>query len=437
MTPSDPTSGRPGPLPGLAPLLAPALGFYLDLHRYPELSGQEERTAERFAGWLAADGYRVERGVGGHGVVGELRNGAGPVVLLRAELDALPVREDTGVPYASTATARTADGRTVPVSHACGHDAHLACLAGAASWLARAAHRWRGTLLVVGQPAEETLSGARALLADGLYERFGPPEAVLAQHTAPFPAGMVAHADGPVAAGSVTLEAVVSGGGTHASTPHRAADPVLIAAAAVLRLQAVVARETAPAEQLVLTVGSLEAGSAGNVVPDRAVLRVTARAFAPHLLDRAAAAVERVVRAEASASAAPAEVTVEEVSRSMPTVPDPDLTERVRAAHRALFGPARVSGWQPMFATEDLPLLGGDGAALHGHPGIRTGYWMLGSVGPEEWAAAPGGAAEKLSSLPQNHAPRYLPHPRLTLETGIAALATGALAALGAGERTG
>lgn len=423
---------RPGPLPGVAPLLPPVVELYLDLHRAPELSGAEERTAARFATWLAADGYRVERGIGGHGVVGELRNGPGPVVLLRAELDALPVREATGLPYASTATGTTADGRTCPVAHACGHDAHLACLAGAAAWLARSRDRWQGTLLIVGQPAEETLSGARAMLEDGLYQRFPPPAVVLAQHTAPFPAGMVAHGDGAVMAGSTTLEVVIEASGGHAATPHLCADPVLIAAAAVLRLQAVVARETAPAEQLVLTVGALQAGLIGNVVPDRALLRVTARGFTEQVLDRAAAAVERIVRAEAAASAVPAEVGVRVLSRSAATVPDPIVTDAVRAAHQAQFGADRVARWQPCLATEDFPLLTGAGAALHGLPEIRAGYWMLGSAGPDQWAAAPGDtAAEKLAALPQNHAPQYRPHARLTLETGVSALVTAALAEFG------
>ncbi len=367
----------------------------------------------------------------------ELRNGPGPVVMLRAELDALPVREATGLSYVSSATGTTADGRTCPVAHACGHDAHLACVAGAASWLARSADRWQGTLLVVGQPAEETLSGARAMLEDGLYRRFTPPSVVLAQHTAPFPAGMVAHADGPVMAGSVTLEAVIAGSGGHASTPYLAADPVLIAAAAVLRLQAVVARETAPSEQLVVTVGSLEAGLTGNVVPDRAVLRVTARGFSEQVLDRAAAAVERIVRAEAAASAVPAQVTVDVVSRSTATVPDPQVTSGVRAAHRALFGEHRVTGWPPSLATEDFALLTGAGAELHGFADIRAGYWMLGATGPDQWAAAPGtSAAQKLAALPQNHAPEYRLHARLTLQTGVSAMVAAALAEFAAaGER--
>jgi hippurate hydrolase len=425
----------PAALPGVAALLASTTELYLDLHRRPELSGAEVRTAALFADRLEADGFRVLRGVGGHGVAAELRNGDGPAVLLRAELDALPVAEDTGVPYASTVLAYGPGGQSVPVMHACGHDAHLACAAAAARWLAGHRDRWRGTLLMVGQPAEETLSGARALLEDGLYERITPPDEVLAQHTAPFPAGMVAHADGPLLAGSVTLEVVFEGDGGHAATPHLTADPLLAAAGAVVRLPAVAAREADPAARLVVTAASLHTGDAaqpGNVIASRAVLRVTARAFTEAALDQSVTAVERIARAEAAAAALPPRIRVTELSRSGVTVPDPGVTAAVRAAHRDRFGAARVTGWPPSPATEDFPLLTGAGARLHGRPGIRGAYWMLGSVGPAQWAAAAGkGAAEKLSALPANHSPRYLPSVRLTLETGTTALVTAALARLG------
>ncbi|MFG2845923.1 amidohydrolase [Kitasatospora sp. NPDC048296] len=411
--------------------LARAAEFYLDLHRHPELSGAEERTAARFADRLADAGYRVIRGIGGHGVAAVLRNGAGPVVMLRAELDALPVAERTGLPYASTVTGRTADGRQVPVMHACGHDVHLACAAGAAAALAEARTGWRGTVLVVGQPAEETLSGARAMLADGLYRRFEPPSVVLAQHTAPLPAGMVAHGRGPVTAGSRTLRVVIHGRGGHAGAPQLAVDPVVAAAAVVLRLQSIVSQETSPAEQLVVTVGSLEAGGQGNVIPDRATLNVTVRGFTEQALERAAAAVRRIVRGEAVASGCPREPEFDEVSRSGVNTPDPALSQQVRTAHRQLFGAERVADWPPALATEDFPLFGDAGAELHGVPGIRTAYWMLGMVGPDQWAAAPGtGAAQKLAALPANHSPEFRPQVGMTLRTGISALFSAATACL-------
>ncbi|MFD7638843.1 amidohydrolase, partial [Streptomyces sp. NPDC059873] len=238
-------------LDGIRGILRPAAAFCLDLHRHPELSGEERRTAARLGEWLTEAGYEVTGEIGGHGVVGVLRNGDGPRVLIRAELDALPVTERTGLPYASEG----------PAMHACGHDLHLAAAAGAASLLSRARDRWRGTVVIIGQPAEETLVGARAMLADGLYERFGRPDVVLAQHTAPLPSGMVAHGYGPMLAGSAGFEVVVHGRAGHAGTPQLAVDPVVTAAAAVLRLQSVVARESAPTEPAVLNVGSFHAGS--------------------------------------------------------------------------------------------------------------------------------------------------------------------------------
>ncbi|MFG3585857.1 amidohydrolase [Streptomyces sp. NPDC047990] len=436
-TPQGPDRSPARPvLPGLDTLLPATTELYLDLHRHPELSGAESRTAARFADWLAEDGFHVLRGIGGHGVAASLSNGAGPAVLLRAELDALPVAERTDVPYASTVTAPGPDGHPVPVMHACGHDAHLACAAAAARWLADRRDSWRGTLLVVGQPAEETLSGARAMLEDGLYDRITPPDVVLAQHTASFPAGMVAHADGPVLAGSLTLEVTFEGDGGHAATPHLTADPLLAAAGTVTRLSTIVARETDPAERLVVSASSLrtvDAGRSGNVIASRAVLHVTVRAFSEAALDRAAASVERIARAEAGSAARPPRVTVARSSRSGVTLADADVTASVRAAHVAAFGTSRVTGWPATSATEDFPLLTGAGAHLHGHPGIRGAYWMLGAIGPAQWAAAPGtGAAEKLRRLPGNHSPRYLPSVRLTLETGTTALVTAALALLAA-----
>lgn len=418
-------------------VLARAAELYAAVHREPELSGAEERTAARFAAALRDTGLDVTTGVGGHGVVGVLRNGPGPVVLARAELDALPVREATGLPYASTVTAPGPDGAPVPVMHACGHDAHLAALAGAAATLAGEAAGWRGTLLVVGQPAEETLSGAAAMLADGLYTRFPAPSHALAQHVSPLPAGMVAHAEGPLLAGSATVEVVLHGRGGHAGTPQLAADPVVGAAALVLRLQTVVSRETGPGEPLVVTVGALRAGTpgGGNVIADRAVLEVTLRAFGDATLDRALAAVRRLVRAEAAAAPEPAppapEIRV--LSRSCPTVPDPDVTHAVRAAHLAAFGPHRVTRSQPSLATEDFARYGDAGRDLHGVGGIRTGYWMLGGTGPRRWAeaAAPGtDPAARLAALPPNHSPHFAPHPRLTLETGITAMSAAIRACL-------
>ncbi|MFF5337956.1 amidohydrolase [Streptomyces sp. NPDC013181] len=415
--PRPPDAAHPALTPALARgTVRPALTLYLDVHRHPETSGEEARTAALFADRLTAAGLDVTRGVGGHGVVGVLRNGDGPRVYLRAELDALPLAERTGLPYASTG----------PAMHACGHDLHLAAATGAADLLARTTAHWRGTLVVVGQPAEETLTGARALLADGLYERFGRPGAVLAQHAAPLPAGLVAHGGphAPVTAASAALTVLVHGRGGHAATPHLTVDPVVTSAAVISRLQTIVAREAAPAEQLTLTVGTVRAGTAVNVVPDTAELGIGLRALSDAALDRALAAVERIVRAECAASACPRDPELTVVSRAPALHTDPAATEAVRSAHTALYGPERVTGWPPSLASEDFPLYGDAGRALHGEAGIPLVYWMLGTTSPRQWAATGG------RDIPPNHSPHFAPAVRTALPAAITALTSAALTML-------
>jgi hippurate hydrolase len=423
---TPPTSGRGSPPPGAENLLVragdvlrPALALYLDLHAHPEPSGQEARTADRFGRRLAAAGCEVTHGVGGHGVVGVLRNGDGPRVWLRAELDALPMRERTGLPYAS---------RRTDAMHACGHDLHLAAAAGAADLLARLSDRWRGTLLVVGQPAEETLSGAEAMLSDGLYERFGRPGVVLAQHAAPLPSGTVAHApDGtPMAAAGAVLDVVLHGQGGHAATPHLAVDPVVAAAAVVTRLQTVVARETAPADQVTLTVGTLRAGTAANVIPDRAELGVGVRASSEASLDRALTAVRRIVLAESAAAGAPREPEVTVASRSAALRCDPHTTDAIRRAHAGLLGSGRVLSWPGSMATEDFPLFGDAGATVHGQHGVPLVYWMLGVVGADAWRRATADGPDASPPAP-NHSPHFAPHVGSALRPAIAALTSAAL----------
>jgi amidohydrolase len=420
-------TGPDGPRPGTPPavpseVLRPALELYLDLHAHPEPSGAEARTAERFAEALRAAGCTVTPGVGGHGVVGVLHGASrsGPVVLLRAELDALPVTENTGLPYAS---------RVPGMMHACGHDLHLAALAGAVAMLARRRDRWRGTVLVVGQPAEETLDGARAMLEDGLYDRFGVPDVALAQHTAPLPAGTVAHGRGPVLAGSTSLDVRVHGRGGHGGAPQLTVDPVVTAAAAVLRLQTVVSRETAPAEQAVLTVGALHAGERANIVPDSAELSVGLRAFGPVALARMEAAVERIVRAECAAGGCPREPDLVVTARSPVLEPDGPLQATLRGAHERLLGRERVLPWQAGTAAEDFGWFGAAGADVHGSAAVRTAGWVRGVTGPHTgWPAArasAGGAygtRGEARGVPANHAPEFAPDVRVALPTGIAAM---------------
>ncbi|MFC9029006.1 amidohydrolase [Streptomyces arboris] len=413
-------TGAMGALPLPRPLLRSTLALYLDLHAHPELSGHEHRTADLLAARLADHGLAVTRAVGGgHGLVGVLRNGPGPTVLLRTELDALPVTEATGLPYASTVPG---------VMHACGHDLHIAAVTGAVALLTADRDSWRGTLLVVGQPAEETLSGARPMLEDGrLYERFGTPDAVLAQHAAPLPAGTVAHAPGgaPLMAGSIAADVILHGRGGHAATPHLTVDPVLMAAATVLGLQSVAAHATAPAEQAVLTVGSVRAGERGNITPDTAELSLTARAFTDSALDRLLAAATRVVRAQAAAAGAPRDPELTVTARSPALLPDPALTAAVRRAHEGALGAARVLDAAPATATEDFPHFAAGGAP--------TAYWLLGTTGVREWRAARAGGAP----VDPNHAPGFAPDVRTALPAGITALAAAARQVLGGGPGDG
>lgn len=393
--------------------LRQAVEFYLDLHAHPEPSGAERRTAGRLAAWLSRHGCTVTRGVGGgHGVVGVLRNGPGPTVALRAELDALPVAEQTGLPYASTVPG---------VMHACGHDLHLAAAAGALARLAAVRDTWQGTVLILGQPAEETLEGARAMVEDGLYERFGTPDLVLAQHAAPLPAGTIAHpGPGPLMPGSIALDAVIHGRGGHGGTPQLTVDPVLAAAATVVRLQSVVSRETAPADQVVVTVGSLRAGERANVIPDRAELGITVRAFQDAALARAAASVERIIRAECDASGCPEPPGLTVTSRSPALTPDTAAASALRRVHADLFGEHRVALAPPTTATEDYAHFGGSGVPL--------AYWLLGTTGARRWRAARDGG----EPVPANHSPHFAPDVRGALPAGIAALTAAALHTLSA-----
>jgi len=399
-------------LVGQRAVVADATTLYRDLHANPELSGAEHRTAERFAGWLEADGLDVATQIGGHGVAALLDNGPGPLVMLRAELDALPIAEETDLPYRSTG----------PVMHACGHDLHMAAVAGAARLLAATRDAWSGRLLVLGQPAEETLTGARAMLDDGLFERFGTPDVALAQHAVPLLVGMVAHVAGSVTACAASIEVVVHGLGGHAATAELGIDPVVAAAAIVLRLQTIVSRELPAMEPATLHVGSLRAGTAGNVMPERATLELTLRALSDATLERMLGAVERIVNAECAASGCVRPPEIRVLSRSPVNVNDAAAMATTRAAHEAMLGPERVAAWPPSLATEDFPHYAAAGAA--------TVYWMLGCVGPEQWkAAAALPAEERSSAIPGLHSPRFAPDDR-TLPFGIAVMVASALAHL-------
>src|SRR3954453_20853514 len=312
--------------------------MYRDLHEHPELSHQEQRTAGVVAARLRHAGFEVHERVGGTGVVGVLRNGDGPAVLLRADMDALPVREATGLPYASAATGIDAAGTEVPVMHACGHDVHVACLAGAAQLLADGTQHWHGTLIALFQPAEEVGDGARGMVEDGLAALVPVPQVALAQHVLPFRAGSVGTRAGAALSAADSMRITVHGRGAHGSMPQAAVDPVVLAAMIVVRLQTVVSREVAPGETAVLTVGSLQAGTKSNVIPDRAVLQLNVRTFSEATRQTVLDAIRRIVTAECEASGCPREPEFELFDRFPLTDNDPAVTERVATAFADLFG---------------------------------------------------------------------------------------------------
>jgi hippurate hydrolase len=399
--------------------------LYRDLHQHPELSLQEYRTARLLADALRPLGFEVTERVGGTGVVGLLRNGDGPVVMLRADFDALPVLEETGLPYASTTSAPGPDGGTVPVMHACGHDMHAACQVGAATLLSRAQDTWSGTLLVVFQPAEELIRGARDMVADGLFTRFPTPGIVLGQHVGPLPAGMIGHASGPIMAASDSAKVVLYGRGGHGSRPEAAVDPVLMAANVVTRLQGIVAREVPPAQTAVVTVGRLQAGTKDNVIPGTAELGINVRSYTPAVRDLVRAAVERIVNAEAAASAAPRPPDITWASGAPVLVSDPAATTATVAAFTGHFGTERVMPMPLITASEDVGVFGE--AA-----GAPTVFWFWGGLDTQ---TVLGALAEgRLDTLPGNHSGFFAPVIEPTLSTGVQALTLAARTWLGPGR---
>ncbi|WP_435178326.1 amidohydrolase [Actinacidiphila sp. bgisy145] len=393
--------------------------LYRDLHRHPELGLHERRTAAKAAEALRDCGYQVTEGVGGTGVVAVLANGDGPVVMARADMDALPVREQTGLPYASTATVPGADGTDQPVMHACGHDMHVTCLVGCARLLAGAKDAWRGTFVALFQPSEENGDGADAMVADGLTDLAPRPDVVLAQHVLPYPAGYVGTRAGSVLSAADSLRVTVYGRGAHGSMPQAAVDPVVMAAMIVVRLQTVVSREVAATDPVVLTVGSIHAGSGPNVIPDRAVLQLNVRTYDDATRARVLDAVERIVRAECQASGAPREPEIEKAAAFPPTVNDEAPTRRVAAAFSAYFGDSAQT-LDRQTASEDM-------SEIPKAFGVPFTYWGVGCTDPERYerAVREGTTA---ADIPVNHSPAFAPVIQPTLDTGVSAMAVAALA---------
>ena len=384
-------------------------GIYRDLHAHPELSFQEERTSRVVAEHLRGWGYEVTTGIGGTGVVGILDNGPGPSVLLRADMDALPMEEKTGLDFASTQRATDRLGNDVPVMHACGHDVHVTCLLGAASALAADRTGYSGRVMVLFQPAEELGCGAKAMIDDGLFERVGTPAVVLGQHVAPLPAGTIAIHPGMALAASDSLTVTLHGRGGHGSRPETTVDPIVMAAATVMRLQTIVSRETAGTETAVVTVGMISAGTTNNIIPDEAELRLNVRTYDPHVRERTLGAITRIVQAEAAASGAP-EASVEHTDYFPSLMNDPDAVARTGAAFRAWLGPERVVDLGTMTGSEDVGLLAEEA-------GVPCAFWFLGGADPAlfEHAASEAQVMEVARAAPSNHSPllrsRRRPHP--------------------------
>lgn len=396
-------------LDGLVRIRAWQEDFYRDLHSHPELSGHESRTSDAVAERLAAWGFEVHRP--GGGVVGVLANGTGATVLARADMDALPVTELTGLPYASTQTAVDETGATVGVSHACGHDVHVTCLLGAAELLAGRRDRWGGRFVALFQPAEETASGANGMLEDGLAERIPRPDVAVAQHVLGLEAGMIGTTVGPVMSAGDSVRITLFGKGSHGSMPHLSVDPVVLAASVVLRLQTIVARETKPGEFAVVTVGSSIAGTKSNIIPDRAVLLLNVRTYDEAVRHHVLEAIERIVRAECEGAGSPEPPTFEYYDQYPLTSNDANVAARVGAAFGEHF-PERVVDLGRVTASEDF-------SRIPDAFGTPYFYWGVGGF-PADVDAPP------------NHSPFFAPLVQPTLDTGTSALVVASLAYLGA-----
>jgi amidohydrolase len=394
-------SGSDTVLAGLDSELGWLRETYTRLHRHPELSLEEHETSKLVEEKLTAFGYSVTR-IGGTGVVGVLANGDGPTVLARADMDALPVTEATGLPYASAV-----DG----VMHACGHDLHVSALLGAAKLMADGRAAWSGTYLALFQPAEEVGAGSRAMVDDGLVTKVPRPDVALAQHVMPIPAGTVATTAGPVLSAGDSLKITVYGKGAHGSMPHMSVDPVVLAASIVLRLQSIVSRETKPGDFAVVTVGALNAGTKSNIIPDHATLLLNIRTYDNLVRARVLAAIERIVRGECVTAGSPREPDFGYYDQFPLTSNDPAVTEQVRAAFSAHFGADAVRHAERQTASEDF-------SRIPDAFGVPYTFWLLGGADPETYrAAAAKGTVSQ--DIPGNHSPFFAPVIDPTLSMGV------------------
>jgi amidohydrolase len=397
------------------------LALYQHLHAHPELSFMEVNTAALMAKELRALGIDVAEKVGRMGVVAVLRNGPGPTVLLRTDMDALPLKETTGVPYASTAIVRDLQGRDQPSMHACGHDVHMTSLIGAARTLTALRARWSGTIVFIAQPAEEIVAGAKAMLDDGLYTRFAKPDFALTFHDdALMPAGHVGYREGPFMSGVSSMDILVRGVSGHGSAPHTAKDPVLLASQIVVALQAIVSREVAPGTRAVVTVGTIHGGLKRNIIPDEVKLELTLRAFDPAVMAKLIASVRRITAGTAQAAGVPEDrlpvVTVTEESVGV-TINDPALTRRLADVFTTWLGVERVIQVEPINAAEDFSLYGQTADRI---PSV---LWRVGATAPEKFAES----VRTGIPVPSNHNSGFAPVPEPTIVTGVTTMTAAVL----------
>jgi len=387
-----------------------ARALYLDIHQNPELSSHETQTAAKLAGRLRDLGYTVTEHVGGTGIVAILKNGAGATVMLRTELDGLPVEEQTGLPYASKVRTKDDSGRDVGVMHACGHDVHMASLFGTAAIMAHSKDTWHGTLILIGQPAEETISGAKRMIEDGLMTRFPKPDVALALHVGnQLPAGKVGVGPGYRFSNADSLRITIYGKGGHGSMPNSTIDPIVIAARTVIALQTIVSREVKPGEVAVVTIGYMQAGTKNNIIPDQAELGLTVRSYKPEVRKQVLAAIERITKAEATAAGAPREPKIEHYEATDAVYNDPALSQRMEGVLQSALGKDNVVVEDPGMASEDFSFLSAQG--------VPSFYFSLGGANPAKYAEAKATG----TNLPSNHSSLFAPDVDPSLHTGIEA----------------
>ena len=390
--------------------------IYKDIHQNPELSMEEFRTAKIAADYLTKYQFEVSTGIGVTGVVGILKNGDGPVVMLRADMDALPVKEATGLPYASTKIARDEEGVEVGVSHVCGHDLHVTWLMGAARLFSEHKEEWNGTLMAVFQPGEEVGRGAQSMIDDGMIDRFPKPDIILGQHVMVGEAGSVKHKSGTILSAGNSIKVKLFGRGSHGSQPHTSVDPVVMAAATTMRLQTIISREIAPIENAVLTIGSLQAGTKENIIPEDATLKLNIRTFNEGVKDHILSAVKRICCAECEASNAPREPEFTDLVSYPLTENDAAASAKLAEAFNAQFGKKSIEA-KPASASEDFSVFGRNWK-------VPYVFWFVGGTDPEIYFEAK--KANKINSIPSNHSPKFAPVLHPTLKTGLQAMMTAA-----------